>query len=252
MSKSEKSSGKQHKPGNGPFAQEQYLPILTRTLGQLARTGFAVPWNDGQDLIHDFFLTEWAGLETRFDPTGGKRFEDYLAKAFIYFARRRIYDLNRWRRQLADTSLLAQTTESRPNVEDPERSEDAVEKQRRIAAVSQALSGIPEEEKALLLDYLGDRKRSERSLADERGWSRYQVREALVEAFGRVVVAVGEQGRFSDIEWRVAHELWGRGRTLPEAAQALAMSATDVRTIRDDILSRMAESLQSDRRSGGK
>src|SRR4051812_39949290 len=74
----------------------RYRRLLTAALARLARNGYAVPPDEGLDLIHDFFVEAWEGLIHRFDADKAS-FETYIYGAFIRFARPRIVRLNRLR-----------------------------------------------------------------------------------------------------------------------------------------------------------
>src|SRR2546422_441981 len=89
-------------PTTVPSLEEAYdrlKPVFFAALGSLARRGLLVAPNDGMDLIHDFFIEDWGGLERNFDPDKGA-FEGYVYRAFVQFARPRIVRLHRWQNSL--------------------------------------------------------------------------------------------------------------------------------------------------------
>ena len=62
------TDGSNHSLSDAGPAYEKYKPLLFSALAHLARQGYVAPASDGLDLVHDFFLEAWAGLE-RSDTT---------------------------------------------------------------------------------------------------------------------------------------------------------------------------------------
>jgi RNA polymerase sigma factor (sigma-70 family) len=233
---------------NWPVACERYSPLLLNALARLAKEGYGIPFNEGLDLIHDFFMEHWAGVLARFDKNRDPpvSFPTYLYRAFVLFARRRIIFLNQWRSSLTDTAWLAKSIEGRGThfgVDEDDEREQAALAEARIESVRAALAQLPTNAREFLFEYLGSPQNSERHLAQKHGVTRYRVRELLTEAFGNVLAAVGHQGEFTNLEWRTASILWGRGRPVSAAARELGVSPAEVRRTRSRILSRMSIAL---------
>src|SRR5688572_32018019 len=82
-------------------------PLLLRALGRLARTGFAIPPEEGLDLIHDFIVYEWPSAAARHDPALSDQ-RTFAYAAFVLYARRRIIKLRQWKSALSDVRSLAE------------------------------------------------------------------------------------------------------------------------------------------------
>src|SRR5262249_35670217 len=137
----------------------------------LAGQGLAVPFGDGLDLIHDFFLEGWPAVERGYDPGVGP-LRPYAYRAFWRFARARIIRMNR----LAHGSL-----DQTPEARFAQPADEASDARLNRDALSQALADIRPEDRDLLEEYftIGD---SERALARRLGMTRYRMRMKLVEA----------------------------------------------------------------------
>jgi RNA polymerase sigma factor (sigma-70 family) len=215
----------------------KFRRLLFGALANLARQGFKVSPVEGLDLIQDFFADAWSGISSRYDPSRGK-FETYVYKAFIHFARPRIMRLHRWQSYLVNTIELVRTAEERSPVTESEES------WYDINIVRDALLQLPSFEREVLYSYLLTDIRSERKLAERFSVSRYRLRETLVTALGRVMVLLGEPGRIPEDDWKVALVLWQEGRTVPEAAGYLGRTVQEVREARSRIAKLLAEGLK--------
>ena len=206
---------------NTPSLEEAYgrlRPMFFAALGNLARQGLVAPPSDGMDLIHDFFVEGWKGLERNFDPNKGS-FEGYAYGAFVQFARPRIVRLHRWRCSLVSSEELdvfEAKTESHVESADRER-------------VQRALAKLPDSERELLLRIATSDFVSERSLAKDFGVSRYRVHEMVVEALGHFAVSFDRPESVPSQDWVVARALWRDRRTIPEASAILNLTPQQVR-----------------------
>ncbi len=203
----------------------RYERALWGVLARLARSGYVVPPAEGRDVIHDFFVDDWEGLQRRFDPAKGK-FETYLIGAFYQFARRRILDLNNWRGRLVDVSHAAELAADAPGPE------EQAEVRETIRTVREALSGLDPRQRAVLEDFLRGDKTGERDLAKRHGVSRYALRETLVDALGRVAAELGRIGGRDSLDGRIVAALWREGGTVRDVAARVGVSAAEVQAAR--------------------
>jgi DNA-directed RNA polymerase specialized sigma24 family protein len=204
-------------------AYEELRPHLLGALAKLARQGFIVsPW-DGLDLIHDFFIEAWDGINSRYDPSRGT-LDAYIYAAFIRFARPRIVRLHRFQSSLVEPENL-DLRHSRE--EDDDESYVPPEDSKQI--VREAVSHLPLREREILSRYLYAKPRAERMLARKFSLSRYGLRQALVDAFGRVMIRLDKPERMPERDWKVAVALWRDHRTVDEAAAYLGLTPHQVR-----------------------
>jgi len=210
----------------------RHRQLLFGALAKLARTGLVVPPDESLDLIQSFFAEVWPGLEARFDPKRA-RFETYLYGAFLRFARPRIQALVTWRSRLVDAVELHAVAQ--------QGSADAAASQ-DVERVRNAIAALPELERAVLLGLVEDGE-TERALARRLGHSRHRIRSALVDALGRVALAVAERDDTSEIDWRVARTLWVEGLPPPAAAARLGISGAALQQARARLFQRFSKGL---------
>lgn len=217
----------------------KYERLLWGVLAQLARRGYVAPPGEGRDLIHDFYLDAWAGLLERYDAKLA-RFETYLFGAFYQFARRRILNLQNWRARLVDVSHLADHAAESPG---PGERLQALEETR---AVRDGLSRLSPRHREVLNDFLGGEQAGERELASRHGISRYELRETLIDALGRIAAEIEQHSPHDSIEGRVAFALWREARPVRDVAALLGMPVVEVQQVRRRIGLRLMESLRGD------
>lgn len=157
----------------------QHERVLWRVLMSLSKSGFFVPLEDARDLLHDFYAEAWEGLVARHDPSVAN-FNTYIAAAFHRFARRRVVQLDQWRRKLVH---LEDADALRSAVLDPSA---ALERKQEVRALQSALSSLSGLERTLLLEHFGEDRHSERELAARHDLTRYAVRSTLASALERV------------------------------------------------------------------
>jgi RNA polymerase sigma factor (sigma-70 family) len=162
--------------------------LLWKVLGALARRGYFVPPEDGQDILHDFYLDAWPTLTQRFDIRKGEA-SSYVATAFFQFARRKLLRSMRWRRALVDLK----TVEHWPAM-DPEPPElhELIELRRRL---EQAVVRLSKDERFVVSAYMSLDEPSERKVADVLGVTRHQARRRLSEVMSRLNQLVHAPGR---------------------------------------------------------
>lgn len=202
-----------------PQIEEAYnrlFGVLFRALGRLAAQGFVADPVDGRDLIHEFFAEAWPRLIECFQPELGT-FDGYAYSAFVQFARGRIVKLNRLRRQVVDPAFLDSLRSPAPGPD------EHMERGRQTPVLERAVAELPADLRRILKAYCYAGQ-SEREIAREFTLTRYKLRERLVEALGRVVVSLPRPDSFSRSDWDVAVEVWGHGRNLHQAAQALRLT----------------------------
>lgn len=221
----------------------RYGPLLVDALASLARTGFAVPPQDALDLIRDFLAEEWPKVRASYDAAhpSRARFETYLYAAFTRFARKRITRLRRWYGRLIDVSEIRElATQARGETEHD------------LALVRKAIAALPQQQRAVLLDYLAPESASERAVARSHGLTRYRLRETLVEAMGSIAVAMGERGRISKNDWDVILSLWRDGRDVGQTAAYLGTSSIEVQMARKRLFEMLAAPAGHERPKGRK
>jgi DNA-directed RNA polymerase specialized sigma24 family protein len=195
---------------NHAFASQE--PLLWRVLGVLARHGYPAPPDEGRDIVHDFYVEAWEGLQQRFEPAKSQ-FSTYVSAAFYQFARRRIVGLQAWRRRLVDAELLIDHASEEPSPA------DVLQSSQDVLRVQAALARLPAAQRALLHDYVLNPGGGERALAERHRLSRHALRMALADAVGRVAVEMGRLPAPDTPERRIVSALWREGRS-PKAAAA--------------------------------
>jgi RNA polymerase sigma factor (sigma-70 family) len=213
-------------------AYRAYRPLLLGVLARLVRAGHVIPFGDGLDIVHDFFIEQYGRVAQTFDPTLG-RFPTYLGAAFARFARTRAGQLRR-------TALLVR------GVGEPAAARDDVSPTDHTAPdtqrLAEALAALPPDTWRLLYDHFV-LEQSERDLARTTGQSRYEIRARLVAALGRLAVQVGESERFTAREWEVARRLWVEQRDPADIAVTLGLTLAQVKHARDQIFRKIERAL---------
>jgi hypothetical protein len=191
-------------------AHIELKPLLFHALSKLARQGFVVSPDDALDLIHDFLAHEFGGLQRNYNPQKGG-FRTYAYNAFVRFARPRIMELQRFQESLVDPEALDLI--SAPDTNYELQWSGGIERD-----VTRAIDLLPSNEASLLLTYLNSRVPSERLLAQGLRISRYEVRQTLLRALGRVVTQLGRPPGIAEKDWSVARALWKERMTIAETA----------------------------------
>lgn len=201
----------------------QFRPLLFAALRKLANQGYIAPFDEGLDLIHEFFLDAWPGLMTRYDPKKAQ-LHTYVFSAFVHFARPRIIRLARWR---------TATPFELDTLEDLERADTGHAFD--IRRLSRALERLSAEDCELLEARLGAGE-SERALAERLSTTRYRIRERSAEALAKVVSILGESSLLEPRDFRLVQALWGEGRPEEDVANSLRITVSQVRVRRQKIL----------------
>ena len=220
-------------------AYEEYRPVLLRASRVLARRGYTVPLAYAIDLMHDFFLEAWPGIEARFDPQKGTP-EALIFIAFIRFARPRIIQQRRFQTPLVALSELHT---------EPPTNQPGNESQHDLDRITHALSTLNERERDLLLTYFNMEEPSERKLAREKGISRYAIRKALTEALGRLAAFFDKPAQIPEADWQVTTILLRNRLTVDQTAKDLGLTLQQVRKAHARNLEKLAEGLQKFQRS---
>jgi hypothetical protein len=234
----DRPSGRYAHPPNWEEAYYRHRPLLFAALSKLARSGFAVPPDDGLDLIHDFFIEGWSAVQENYDPNRSE-YVTYLYRSFINFARPRIVRSVRWREGLLPPEQLSEKVETSQaflSHDDPARLPD-------LAAVRDALRQLPHAERDLLLCYLEGRETSLRKLADRFSLTRYALRLRLADSLAQIAVRIGERGSLTDPEWSVALALWRDKRTVQEAARILSRPVREVQEMRANLFRNLSRAI---------
>jgi RNA polymerase sigma factor (sigma-70 family) len=231
---------------NWEEAYHMYRPLLFGALSKLAGSGFAVPPDEGLDLIHDFFIEAWAAVESNYDPSRSK-FTTYLYRSFVNFVRPRIVRSVRWRSTLLPPEDLSRQIEER---EEFGRHSVNAAQSPDLWAVKRALEELPAADRELLLCYLEGRETSDRKLARRFLLSRYRLRLKLSDALAQVAVKMSERGSLTDPEWRLALALWQDKRTIREAANMLNRSIGEVQEMRMNLFRHLSNSIHDNSDQG--
>lgn len=218
-----------------PEEYAKYRPLLFRTLVSLARRDYEIPADEGLELIHEFFLDAWPGLQQRYDPAKGA-FSTYIFGAFLRFARPRILSARNWHERFVGWDPSALDNVSAQN----DQADAGLDSQ----AVRGALASLSPADRALLDQWLA-RGTSERRVAKATGLSRYKTRQGLVAALTRLATVMGQQVGASGSDWRIAIALWAEGRSVADTAATLGVSTAHVRHARRRVFDFLAKALVS-------
>lgn len=200
----------------------EYRGLLYAALGRMALQGFVVPPNDANDLVHDFFVDAWGGLERRYEPARAS-VSTYVYAAFVRFARPRIVRLHRFNRTLRDP---AEITRLGDVIWEPTQ---AIEVSSDLELVHESVLNLPDVLQEALELWLDADKNSERDIAKDLGVSRYELRRRLIDALGRLTVAIGGLSEVSQLDRDVANAVWHCGLTIGEAAGQLGLPYQQVK-----------------------
>jgi hypothetical protein len=195
--------------------------LLFQALAKLAAQGFPAQPVDAADIVHDFFLEGLTDVLRTFNPQRAA-FTTYMYASFVQFARSRIVRLQRQRGVLLPPADLMRLMDRSKVAQGPEEDLDS----QRARFVIDRLSRPHRE---LLEKWLTSNHVSERELARSLGWSRYKLRQQLVEALGRASLELTATTRIGDIDTRVAEAIWRDGLTVDEAAARLQLTSQRVR-----------------------
>ena len=213
-----------------------YRPYLFRVLGRLARDGYAVPPDDGLDLVHDFFVEAWSGVVERYDSEKAQ-FPTYLHLSFASFARPRIVKLTRWRTTLIDPHdfprLHGPTEFAEPY---QERSSDAF-------LVEAAVKSMARQDRIIFNFYIQGTG-SERQIAHRLGITRYRLRSKLADLFGSVAVKLGDLSAFPEPDLAIVVALWRDHRTAKEAASYLKLTVPEIQAVRTRMFRLLSETVK--------
>lgn len=203
-------------------AYREYRGLLFAALGRMALQGFVVPPGDASDLVHDFFIDAWSGLEQRYEPQRAS-FQTYMYAAFVRFARPRIVRLHRFNKALCDPAEMTRLADLLAGDSGP--ADDAID----LARVHQSIADLPVALHEALSGWLDANRTSERDVARTLGLSRYELRRRLIEALGQITVAMGALHEADSTDRDVAIAVWQDGLTVNEAAGQLGMTSQEVR-----------------------
>lgn len=231
---------------NEPLAEEDFAavePLLWRMLGALARHGFVAAPGDARDIIHDFYVEAWQGITARFDDRLGS-FATYVSAAFYRFARRRISGLTSWRQSLADMDDFTHIASDAPTP--PE----SLEGKQQLSLMAAAMRRLPSAEREVLHAYLADADATERSIAAKHAMTRYQMRELLINAMGRLCVSLGRvDARRQDA--LVAYYLWHDGRSPKNVGNLVGLPVAEVHRLKAKFASHLLISIRSNANKPG-
>jgi RNA polymerase sigma factor (sigma-70 family) len=216
-----------------------YQQLLWGVLSTLSRRGYFVPPDDARDVLHDFYVEAWRGVNDRFDPAKAS-FRTYVANSFYLFARRRLVQMNHWRRLVVDLEVDEAT--QRPS--DEAEPEDRLELEQRLSSLESIVQKLPDFDQKLLCEYLTSDRASERRIAEAHALTRYQTRKILASAVGRIALLL-QQTDGSSQEAKIATQLWLEGRSAKEAAHFLGLSIDIVQKQRSRLASSFLASIRT-------
>lgn len=210
-------------------ASERSFPaheaLLWHAFGTLAKAGLVAPPDEARDVVHDFYVEAWPGVQRRHDPSRSA-FDTYLYAAFYRFARQRLIQMRHWRQPLVGLEAAEAVRDDRPGPE------DSLQHRQLIARVRRVLDALQEPDRSLLLAYAGDAGESERSLAMRFGLTRHAVRLALARAVTHTLLGLGD-ALDDDSPRAVLQALARHGHSVRRAAMALRLPVRVVQHIRD-------------------
>lgn len=218
-------------------AYSELKPLLFEALSRLARQGFVVRPDDALDLIHDFLAYEFEGVQQNYDTQKGG-FNGYAYKAFVRFARSRIMQMQRFQASLVDPQALDLI--SAPDINHELQWSRSFEKD-----VTRAIDLLPNNEASLLLTYLNSRVPSERLLAQGFSISRYETRQILLRALGRVVTQLARPPGIAEKDWSVARALWRDQMTIGQAGLSHNLTSHQVRVAQARVTKFLDSSLRN-------
>ena len=221
-------------------AYVKHRPLLLSALSKLASNGFPVSVGDGMDLIHEFFVTSWDSVSSRYDPDRAK-FETYLFMCFVRFARPRIVRGRRLESALVDPSYLQDL------VGDSEVDPREAVAELDLEVIRKSMSNLPDPEKLLLLAFLSEEYSSEQALAASFNITRYRLRETLADSLAKIIVSLGEKAAIQAPEWEIITSLWRDNRTVKETARFLGKPASEIRMLRGKIFKLLSEAVRGKR-----
>jgi RNA polymerase sigma factor (sigma-70 family) len=218
-------------------AYREYRGLLFGALARLAAQGFVAQPADSDDLVHDFFVEAWPGIERRFDRQQAS-FVTYMYAAFVRFARPRIVRLQRQRGVLVAPDELLHLADALGSVPGPEEEENL-----DLSRVRDAIASLPAPRRALLDLWLNASRSSEREVARKLGISRYELRKRLIETLGQIATVLGALSGFEGIDRDVAFAVWRDGLTVHEAAARLGVTPQKIRNAYGRNQERVRQSL---------
>ena len=210
--------------------------LFYSVLSRLSAEGLRWPFEENQELIHDFIADSWEGLAQRYDPAQA-RFTTYLYAAFWNYARRRILARRRY-----EASALGLDEVESPTVSLSDLSEADL----RLAR--EEISRLSPERQELIRRYFGSPRVSERDLARDLGLSRYALKKSLVETLGLLATRMLEgSDRAGELDWEVAVATWAMGFTPAQTARRLGIEISRVREARQRNVEAMTRALPTTR-----
>lgn len=203
-------------------AYTKLRPLFLIALAKLARQGFVVDPTESLDLVHDFFVEEWAKVRRNYQEAKGT-FEGYVFGAFVHFARPRIVRRQKLQSLRVDPEILNAM---------PAKDLDPYEEwepEHEPAMVRAAMRKLPPLQRDALFRYVARPVPSERAIATKLGLSRYGLRENLIEALGHVTVLLDKPQGIPDRDWQIALAVWRDERTIDQTAKYVGVTPTQVR-----------------------
>lgn len=209
--------------------------LLWHTLKRLARQGYVVPPDEGRDLIHDFYVEAWEGLEQRYAAESGP-FSSYVSGAFYRFARRRLIEWQLWRSKLVDLDAIVERSTDLPSpLEEAELAE-------QVELIRRALATLPGPQRQVLIDYAVHPNASERDIASRQGRTRHAIRRLLAEGISNLGVRLQTLGVANA---RVAELAWHEGRVSADIANQTSLSTSQVKEARKLLAEKLNAALKA-------
>jgi len=185
--------------------------------------------DEGLELIHDFFVDAWDGIQLRYDDSKSA-FTTYLFAAFVKFARPKIVASRKWRDMLLPPMEIEKALESAATLSSPDW-----DKTLDLQAVRRAFNRLTPEYQLILRCRL-ESERSERQAARDLRLSRYHLRLACGKALAKLCIEMNEPGMMPSHDWALAKCLWSDERSISEVAETFGMGVAEVRSSRQRVL----------------
>jgi DNA-directed RNA polymerase specialized sigma24 family protein len=187
---------------------ERYTPLLLAGLGRLAAKGYDVNPADALGVVHDFYVEALPGILERYDASRGS-FATYIYGAFLHFARPRIVRELRWQRLLMPFDDAVEHAAGHGG----EKTADGL-----LDELAAAYGELPKPLRAALERRLA-KGESERATARRLEITRYELRQRVAEALGRLAIAVGRDEAIPEELRGLAVRLWRDEAPLMQVAR---------------------------------
>lgn len=205
---------------------KEYRPLLLWEASKLSRSNAPLVVIEALDLIHSFYVEEWAKVKATYKPGWSdnpdrETFRPYVCASFRFFARRRMLKLE----YLRSRSLDVDTLYGEIAVLDSDAM--AADEEHDASLIRAGMKQLPANEQSVLHAYL--MRPSIRKVAQHLGISRFRVKQELGNAVARLAMEVAVPGGISKREWAITCLMLGKGGSITCTAKKLNLTPKEVR-----------------------